>query len=145
MGRLTPRWLTVGTPEYRAAVQLRREVLRLPIQLDFAPGDLDQDAREEMLSLWQGQLIVAALHIAHLPSGVAKIRQVAVDSAFRGTGLGREIMLLAEQHLRDNGTTKVELNARDVVMPFYDALGYTVVGEGFTEVGIPHHKMTKQL
>jgi predicted GNAT family N-acyltransferase len=37
------------------------------------------------------------------------------------------------------------LHARATAVPFYLRLGYTVVGEPFEEVGIPHRGMEKAL
>jgi hypothetical protein len=39
----------------------------------------------------------------------------------------------------------VSLHARKIVAGFYSRLGYTTIGGEFTEVGIPHLKMEKQL
>ena len=37
------------------------------------------------------------------------------------------------------------LHARQVAVPFYERLGYSIVGEPFEEVSIPHFKMEKGL
>ena len=37
------------------------------------------------------------------------------------------------------------MHARMTAVGFYAKLGYTRVGDGFTEVGIPHVKMEKRL
>ncbi len=47
--------------------------------------------------------------------------------------------------MRMSTTQPKYLNARDTVIPFYEKCGYCVQGEGFTEVGIAHHTMTKHL
>lgn len=35
------------------------------------------------------------------------------------------------------------LHARDSALDFYLSLGYSIVGDPFEEVGIPHHRMEK--
>lgn len=37
------------------------------------------------------------------------------------------------------------LHARDVAKGFYRSMQYRVVGDEFTEVGIPHYHMEKEL
>ncbi len=43
------------------------------------------------------------------------------------------------------GAIGIEMNARDTALPFYLRLAYLIEGEGFEEVGIPHHRMIKRL
>ena len=47
--------------------------------------------------------------------------------------------------VKEKGYKIVMIHARDVVIPFYLKCGYRIADEGFEEVGIPHHKMEKQL
>ena len=41
------------------------------------------------------------------------------------------------------GKKKMILHARDSALDFYVSLGYSIVGDQFEEVGIPHHLMEK--
>ena len=52
---------------------------------------------------------------------------LAVAESHRGTGLGRRLMLAAEDWLRDRGVVKLQLMVRSAnagVLDFYDRLGY---------------------
>jgi predicted GNAT family N-acyltransferase len=51
-----------------------------------------------------------------------------------------------EELLMNEGRIKrIFLNARGTAIGFYAKLGYTGVGEEFTEVGIPHLRMDKAI
>lgn len=76
---------------------------------------------------------------------VMKMRQVAVDSDVQNKGVGRALVEKSEQLARSKGYEVMELNARDVAVPFYKKLNYETVGDMFEEVSIPHFKMKKVL
>lgn len=50
-----------------------------------------------------------------------------------------------ESEVQMRGVNRVVLHARENAIEFYTKLGYSVVGEWFQEVGIPHKKMIKSL
>ena len=55
------------------------------------------------------------------------IYYLAMDESQRGTGLGRQLMTVAEDWLRQRGAVKVQLmvrSANEAVLGFYDHLGY---------------------
>jgi GNAT superfamily N-acetyltransferase len=49
---------------------------------------------------------------------------MAVDDSAQGKGLGKKIMLAAEQNARMLGYAKMMLQARENAIPFYLSLGY---------------------
>ena len=78
------------------------------------------------------------------------IGRVAVSGQFRGRGLGRSIMLAAEQEIAmeateksGGGTVIMELSAQCRVSKFYEGLGYVPYGEIFYDEYCPHIKMRK--
>ncbi len=57
------------------------------------------------------------------------INYLAVDPAWRGKGLGRQLMAFVEARLRDLGCPKINLQVRGTnreVLAFYERLGYRV-------------------
>lgn len=145
MDRLTFRTVSVGTREYQTSVRLRQQVLRWPIGLDFTEQDLAGDVDETILSLWNGALILGVLHVLPEGPGQHRVRQVAIEPTVQGVGLGRRLMLHAEAEIARLGSREVVLCARDSVIPFYERLDYKIISDGFIEVGIPHHSMSKSL
>jgi predicted GNAT family N-acyltransferase len=72
-----------------------------------------------------------------------KMRQVAVANKYRRCKVGARMVAIAEAKAIDLGKQKMILHARDTAMEFYLSLGYSIVGDSFEEVGIPHHRMEK--
>jgi hypothetical protein len=74
-----------------------------------------------------------------------KMRQVAVSPQVQGKGVGRALVTYSEVVAARIGFQDMVLHAREIAVPFYLKLGYTIVGDRFEEVNIPHFKMTKSL
>jgi predicted GNAT family N-acyltransferase len=77
--------------------------------------------------------------------GHAKAERVAVLEAFRGLGIGEQVMHALEEIARRQGHDALHLHAQEQVVPFYERIGYTAFGARFFEAGIPHRAMVKQL
>lgn len=133
------------SPDYFRAVQLRREVLRFPLGMDYTPEQLakEDDSTHFILEL-DGNVVASAMATRY-DDRTVKVRQVAVDPAMQGKGLGREIMFFAEDWARSQGYTEAMLHARQVAVDFYLRIGYEIFDEPFEEVGIPHRKMRKHI
>lgn len=130
---------------YRRALELRRRVLRWPLGLEYSEKDLADEAGQTTIIALEDGEVVGTMQLLGLEGGTMKVRQVAVDENRQGTGIGRQMNAFAEEWIRDHGYSSCVLHARAVVLPFYLKLGYEVIGDEFTEVGIPHRKMVKSL
>lgn len=77
--------------------------------------------------------------------GVAKIERVAVLDAWRGKGVGHALMQAVITDIKSIApdAKTLRLGAQDYAIPFYEKLGFRIVGEGFMEANIPHHWMEK--
>lgn len=90
--------------------------------------------------------------LPHHPSpGTGKLMQMAVDKQLRGQAIGRRLVAEIERRaFGELGLTSLFCHARagewggrtdgDAV-GFYEACGWTVEGDQFTEAGIPHRKL----
>jgi predicted GNAT family N-acyltransferase len=70
---------------------------------------------------------------------------MAVPNSMQGKGVGRALMIFAENIARDLGYRKLCMHARTTAVGFYQKLGYHTAGDEFTEVTIPHYVMEKDL
>lgn len=73
----------------------------------------------------------------------AKVERVAVLSSMRGLGIGKLVMSIIDNYLKEEKVLEVFLDSQLSAKEFYKKLGYTQEGEVFEEVGIPHVKMVK--
>jgi predicted GNAT family N-acyltransferase len=92
-----------------------------------------------------GRNPVAAARWRIYQPGVAKIERVAVLRAWRGRNLGTALMdaVISDIRSADPDLKILRLEAQDTAIPFYEKMGFAVVGGGFLEAGIPHHAMER--
>jgi predicted GNAT family N-acyltransferase len=72
-----------------------------------------------------------------------KLRQMAVNEAWQRKGIGQLLVKEAEKYSWQQGYHKIVLHARRHASGFYLKTGYTITGDVFTEVNIPHIMMEK--
>lgn len=135
-----------GTPAYDEAVNLRYTVLRRPLGLEFTPEQLAAEYADIHLAAFdtRGHL-VGYLNLTPLSPEKVKMRQVAVEPLLQGKGVGKTLVSASELLAKDLGFNTMTLHARETAVPFYQKLGYQIVGDRFEEVSIPHYAMEKNL
>ena len=135
-----------GTPDYDESIQLRTEILRKPLKLEFTAEDLSEEWNQYHLVGYDTiNQIVAVLVFKRINSDVLKMRQVAVKESFQGSGLGSQLVHFAEKWAIEHHYKQIELHARKSAVSFYLKLAYHIEGEEFMEVNLPHHRMIKNL
>lgn len=134
-----------GSAAYHDECELRHQVLRMPIGLSLHDEDLSNERNQLHFGLFDGGRLVACVIAVVLSPTRAKIRQMAVRPDYQGKGCGRQVMVDLEARLTANGITHFSMHARMSAVGFYERLGYSKVGEEFTEVGLPHVRMEKCL
>jgi N-acetylglutamate synthase-like GNAT family acetyltransferase len=143
---ITIEQLTAQHPYYSQVYDLREEVLRKPIGLSLEDEDLSTEELDTTLvALHSGKVIGCLMLHAMNDPAVMRLRQMAVSPSWQGKGIGRRLIMAAEERLRQKQIGRIILYARVTVTGFYGKLGYTVASDTFTEVGIPHIVMVKQL
>ena len=79
-----------------------------------------------VLGLFEARTLVGTVMVGH-DGHRGWVYYLAVAESHRGTGLGRRLMLAAEDWLRERGVVKLQLMVRSAnagVLDFYDRLGY---------------------
>jgi predicted GNAT family N-acyltransferase len=134
-----------GSNEYNKMVQLRHNILRKPLGLNFAPQDLAAEKNDILVGAFEDGKILGCCVLTAEPPDAVRLRQMAVAARSQGKGIGHSVLRFAETLARDRGFKALTMHARDSAMGFYQKHGYKVVGERFMEVGIPHCRMAKRL
>lgn len=131
---------------YRLSLQLRNEVLRKPLGMEITAGDVfDEDKHLHIVALEGDDVVGIVVLIPDYLPGIGKLRQMATLPEVRGKGYGKALVADLEQTARTMGLHTIRLHARYHAVDFYAKLGYRIVGERFTEVGIDHYRMEKDL
>lgn len=134
-----------GSPDYEETVRLRLRILREPLGLSFTPEQLSSEETDLHLAAFAEGRLVGCLVLTPCDAESVKMRQVAVDTDVQGQGIGGALVVAAEEVAVAQGFRLMTLHARETAVPFYLRLGYTVEGEPFKEVTIPHRRMHKRL
>jgi predicted GNAT family N-acyltransferase len=132
-----------GSYEYRKMVELRREILRKPLGLDFTEDELCTENQDILLGAFDGKEIVACCILSDAENQFLKLRQMAVKQELQRIGIGRSLLQFAEKTAWDKGFVGIRLHARTTARNFYEKQGYQADDKLFEEVGIPHIRMEK--
>ena len=133
------------TTDLAACLALRRRVF---IEEQGVPEAADLDGTDagaiHLLARVGGRPVgTARLKIA---GGAGKIGRVCVLPEFRGTGLGRALILAALDRLAaEPGVTTAKLSAQADAVGFYERLGFAAFGPVYLDAGIPHRDMARPL
>ena len=134
-----------GTAEYNQMVQLRKQLLRLPLGLNFTEEELQKEKNDILIAAFDDDRILGCCMLCPLNKYTLRLRQMAVADSLQGKGIGASMMIFAENLARDKGYRHMLMHARDSAIGFYEKFGYKIKGTPFTEVNLPHHVMEKEL
>lgn len=134
-----------GSPEYQKMVKLRDDILRKPLGLGFAPGELEKEKENMLIGAFEEDEMLGCCMLVEENPKVVRLRQMAVLNDLQGKGIGRALMNFAENLARDRGYKILSMHARKNATGFYEKMGYKVASDEFTEVTIPHVVMEKEL
>jgi predicted GNAT family N-acyltransferase len=134
-----------GTKEYQQMVNLRNEILRKPLGLSFTEEELEGEKDDILMGAFEDDRLLGCCVLTPMDAGSVRLRQMAVPKNMQGKGIGKALMIFAENIARDQGYKKLCMHARKTAIGFYEKLGYSINGDEFMEVTIPHFTMEKSL
>jgi len=142
-----PQIIEYKSSEYDEMVALRHKILREPLGLSFSEQDLEKDKQDLLLALFMPRThkMIACCILTPLDKKYVKLRQMAVDDSLQKGGMGTAMLSFAEYVATKEGFESITLHAREIAVGFYQKYDYSIIGDKFFEVGIPHYKMEKQI
>lgn len=130
--------------EMEKVFEIRREVF---IREQGVPEEIEMDGLDKdavhVLAAVDG--IPAGCGRLLYEDGEARIGRVAVRKEMRRRGIGDGICRLLMTIAGDSGASRVIINAQLTAVEFYEKLGFKKEGEVFTEAGIKHVRMVRDL
>ena len=143
----TGSWAELGAD----AALVREEVFvheqKIPIEMEW--DSADEAALHAVAYNGLGQAIGTARllepSVLSASAGTVKIGRMAVKSALRGGGVGRDLLRELMVCAKRRGHQKVVLHSQRSAQRFYERAGFTAQGQPFDEVGIPHIEMVALL
>ena len=139
------RLFNTEDPEYREMIDLRMQVLLRPIGIPESNIDPGKERSDFLVGAFVQGTLIGCCVLTPRDTTLIHLRQMAVRPDYQGKGVGAAIVDFAEKTAKERGFKRLMMHARDVVIPFYQKCGYSIAGEPFTEVGIGHHRMEKEL
>jgi len=126
-------------------LDLRDQVLRIPLGLSVRNDDLSKDLQDVLLVASRGSDVIGCAILHSIDKEVVRLRAMAVTPVIQKNGIGRMLVEEAERVACQQGYTRIILHARIVAVGFYEKMGYLCHGDPFIEVGIPHVLMQRQM
>jgi GNAT superfamily N-acetyltransferase len=145
IGNMALKQIMHGTSEYKQMLDLRYELLRKPLGLRFEQEELEKEKEDILIAAFDEAKMLGCCLLTRINQEKIKLRQMAVLNNNQGKGIGASLMSFAETLARDNGYTFLVMHARKVAVGFYEKQGYTVDGDEFIEVTIPHYERCKKI
>ena len=109
-----------------------------------ADNEFDEyDKTSLFVLLYEGDKPVGTARIAETAAGI-KIGRIAILKECRGKGYGADIVKAVTDRAFDMGADKVLVDAQNYAVPFYEKLGFKVIGAEITDRGLPHIPMCRQ-
>ncbi|HMH32317.1 MAG TPA: GNAT family N-acetyltransferase [Puia sp.] len=134
-----------GSPDYQQMIRLRTDMLRKPLGLHFEPEELEKEKDDVLIGAFEDDRILGCCLLTKMDTETVRLRQMAVPNNLQGKGIGRALMVFAENIARDLGYKTLVMHARKTAIGFYEKLGYRTTGNEFLEITIPHFIMEKKL
>ena len=122
-------------------VKVFQEEQQVAAELEF--DGLDNSAIQ-LLAYLNGKAVGTA-RIREINTTTAKIERLAILPEARRKGIGKKLMQTALQVIDRQQKTTAVVHAQAYIAQLYRQLGFEIVGEQFSEAGIAHVKMIKQL
>jgi ElaA protein len=140
------QWCTLRelSAERWNAVAVARQAVFI-VEQECAYADLDGlDTNAEHLIVWSASDVAGYLRLLAPGTRFAEpsLGRILTTHAFRGTGLGRELVVKGLQRARERykGQT-LRISAQAYLEKFYASFGFVVDLEPYLEDGIPHVEM----
>jgi predicted GNAT family N-acyltransferase len=140
----------VSFEDAKVAIQMiRHQVFQ---QEQGVESELDFDGLDGLTPhflVYRQEQPVGTARLRFLDAGLerqsVKLERMAVLSAYRGQGIGRELLQAAIAFAQSQGVAEIRLNAQTHAKAFYQKLGFKPYGSEFDEAGIAHIAMKKHL
>jgi predicted GNAT family N-acyltransferase len=124
---------------------IRRRVF---IEEQRVPEEIQLDAEDEhafhALATLDGRAAGCGRMVEH-GGGEVKIGRMAVERAYRGRGIGADLLRFLMAEAKRRGFRTAVLHAQLSAEGFYLKNGFAPVGDVFEEAGIAHRKMKRAL
>ena len=137
----------VTDSDLETAFHIRKEVFveeqGVPLADEFDEFDKLYGQCDHVLVYYDEQAVGTGR--VRVVDGLGKLERICILKSYRKYGLGKKIIQTLEEIAKEKGIAKVKLHGQTHAEEFYKKLGYMTSSDVFTEDGIPHILMVKEL
>ncbi len=124
---------------------LRYQVLRAPWNQPIGSERNEGDEIAQHFAFFEEGKIIGVGRLDYMSATIAQVRFMAVAETSQGKGIGKKLMQHMEKIAIETGRTELILHAREIALPFYKNLGYTITEKSHLLFGeIQHYLMRKK-
>lgn len=134
------KFITCNDREYEKVREIRTCVFTLE---QGADGDSEFDSydRSSLFALLYCENKAVGTARVVLTEKGYKIGRIAILKEYRGRGFGADIVKAVCEKAFDKGAEAVYVDAQNYAVPFYEKLGFKIIGDEITDRGLPHIPM----
>lgn len=126
-------------------IKLRNNILRKPLGLTFTLSDKNLEKEDFLIGAFQENILIGCGMLSKIDKTTLQLRQMAIDNSFQHKGIGYSIVQYAEKIAKEHNYKVIMMHARSTAIDFYKKLDYSIIGDEFIEIGIPHYIMEKNI
>jgi ribosomal protein S18 acetylase RimI-like enzyme len=132
--------------EWDSYYDLRYTILRAPWNQARGSERNEGDETAKHFAFFDKEVVIGVGRLDIMPDNIGQIRFMAVSEHQQGTGVGKNLMLHMETLAKEECCTEIILHAREIAIPFYEKLNYSIIEKShllFNE--IQHYLMRKKI
>jgi predicted GNAT family N-acyltransferase len=124
---------------------LRQAILRKPLGLNLYDKDFTEEKNWISFGAFAAEKMIGCVMLSQVNENTIQLRQMAVGIDYQGNGVGNLLLQSAQKYCSENNYNIITLHARENAISFYKKFGFTIIGDKYIEVGIPHFTMQKTI
>lgn len=131
--------------EYWAGIALRNQLLKATAGKEMIQSIPIEEKNDIHVVALDKDQVIGTLIISKVDQQSAQIKQVAVNNAYQGEGVGKKLLLFAEEVVRITQFKKVFLLGRSQAWGFYVRAGYQEFGQAYYDGNVLLKGFEKEL
>ncbi|MCL6219703.1 GNAT family N-acetyltransferase [Zunongwangia pacifica] len=138
--------INITSPQYQQMRELRNKVLLRPLGIPDHSWEMHDARSWHFVALQDDQVIGCAVLVPSEENKTsAQLIQMAVAPEAQGKGIGQLLLKEIIAFAKRKSLQEIHCHSRQYTVNFYKKAGFTIYGDTFTEVGIPHNYMKLEL
>lgn len=119
-----------GTTEYSATLALRNKVMRIPLGLDIYKEDFSCEKNAIIIGMFDDDKLLGVGIMSHNGTDY-KVEYLCIGTSIQSCGIGGSLLEQLECIAKQQGATKIYMDARVSAKSFYLRHGYQPIGDVF--------------